>query len=101
MIHFIALFPKSVDLGVVEKSVSELKESIKQAPGLDTLHVSKGDLMSPAGPPSYSRVLEASFDSLENFIGWVVSPWVQSPEAEADKDFLIENGAILIFYEVN
>ena len=100
MIHFIALFPKSIDLHIVDRYISGLNKSLKEVDGLLSLTLSDGDLMSPGGPPEYSTVLEATFDSLENFMGWAGSPWVQSPEAQADKNFMMENGAVLIFFEV-
>ncbi len=100
MIHFLVLFPKSIDPDVVDRYVSDLNKSLKEARGLKTLTLSDGDLMSPGGPPAYSTVLEANFDSLENFMGWVNSPWVQSPEAQAEKNFMVENGAVLVFYDV-
>ena len=100
MIHFIALIPKSIDLDFVDRYISELNKSLKEAGGLLSLTLSDGDLMSPGGPPAYSAVLEATFDSLENFMWWVDSPWVQSPEAQAEKNFMMENGAVLIFFEV-
>lgn len=77
-----------------------MNKSLKEADGLLSLKLSDGDVMSPGGPPAYSTVLEATFDSLENFMGWVDSPWVQSPEAQADKNFMMEHGAVLIFFEV-
>jgi len=40
-------------------------------------------------------VVEASWQSLEDFMAWV-----QSPAAQDDKDFLIQSGAVLLFYEV-
>lgn len=100
MIHFLALFPKSIDLDIVDSYISELNKSLKEVEGLLSLTLSDGDLMSPGGPPAYSTVLEAKFDSLENFMEWVDSPWVQSPKAQADKNFLMENGAALLFFEV-
>ena len=53
--------------------------------------------MSPAGPPSYSKVVETTWESLEDFMAWVQN---QTPEMQADKDFMIKNGAVLLFYEV-
>ena len=77
-----------------------MNKSLKEADGLLSLTLSDGDLMSPGGPPAYSKVLEATFDSLENFMAWIDSPWVQSPEAQADKNFMVENGAVYIFFGV-
>ena len=101
MINSLNLFPKSIDSDKLEKYITETVESFKSTPGFLSHSVSAGDLMSPAGPPAYSKVLEASFESLEAFMGWVNSPWAQSPQAQAYKNEMIENGAILLFYEVS
>jgi hypothetical protein len=101
MISFLALFPKSLDNELVDNYIFKLVGSFKQVAGFQSVKVSEGDLMSPGGPPAYSKVVEGSFDSLETYMGWVQSPWTQSPEAQAEKVHLIENGAILLFYEVS
>jgi hypothetical protein len=70
---------------------------MKSTSGLKIIKMSDGNLLSPGGPPSYSKVLETTWDSLEDFMAWVQN---QTPEMQADKDFMIENGAVLLFYEV-
>ena len=97
MISSIALFPKSMDPEKIEELLSKQVASMKAAKGLQALKASDGHLMSPGGPPAYSKVLESSWDSLENFMAWAQSP---NPEGHADKDFLLKNGAILLFYVV-
>ena len=97
MISSIALFPKSMNPEKIEELLSKQAASMKAANGLQSLKESDGHLMSPGGPPEYSKVLESSWDSLENFMAWVSS---QKPEDNADKDFMLENGAVLLFYEV-
>ena len=71
---------------------------MKKAKGLQAIKVSKDNLMSPGGPPSFAKVLESTWESLEDFMVWVQN---QTPEDHADKNFLIDNGAILLFYEVS
>jgi len=97
MISSIALFPKSMNPEKIEELVSKQVVSMKAAKGLQSLKTSDGHLMSPGGPPAYSKVLESSWDSLENFMAWAQS---QKPDDNADKDFMLANGAVLLYYEV-
>jgi hypothetical protein len=95
MINSLTLLPKSIDPERLDDLISKLIPSMKQANGLLELKVSEGPLMSPGGPPSYSKVIEASWESLEDIMAWA-----QTSAAQDDKDFMIESGAILLFYEV-
>jgi len=96
MIKSLTLFPKSMDVEKVEYLSSRFIESMKAAEGLQSLTASDGHLMSPGGPPAYSKVFESTWDSLENFMAWAQS---QRPEDHADKNFMLENGAVLLYYE--
>ena len=98
MISSIALFPNSMNPEKIEELLSKQVASMKAVKGLQSLKASEGHLMSPGGPPGYSKVLESSWDSLENFMAWVQQN--QKPEDNADKDFMLESGAVLLFYEV-
>ena len=95
MISSLTLLPKSIDPERLDDLISKLIPSMKGANGLLELKVSQGPLMSPGGPPSYSKVIEASWESLEDFMAWT-----QTSAAQDDKDFMIESGATLLFYEV-
>lgn len=97
MIKSLTLFPKSIDPEKIEEISSLFISSMKSFNGLQSLESSDGHLMSPGGPPDYSKVLESTWDSLENFMAWAQSP---NPEGQADKDFMLANGAVLLFYEV-
>ena len=97
MISSITLFPNSIDSQKIEDIVSRTISSMKSASGLNTIKMSDGDLMSPGGPPSCSKVMETTWESLEDFMAWAQN---QTPEMQADKDFMINNGAVLLFYEV-
>jgi hypothetical protein len=97
MIKSLALMPNSIDAEKTDELLSKLTTSMKAAKGLQSLAASDGHLMSPGGPPDYSTVLESSWESLEYFMAWVES---QKPEDHNDKDFMIKNGAVLLFYEV-
>jgi len=100
LIQFITLYPKSIDLEWIDKNITELAVSFGKAPGFRSMNISDGDIMSPAGPTAYSKVVETTFESLEDFMGWVQSPWSQSPEQQAVKNFMIEKDAIMLFLEV-
>lgn len=97
MISSITLFPKSIDPPKIEEIVSRIISSMKSTSGLKKIKMSDGDLMSPGGPPSYSKVVKTTWESLEDFLAWAQN---QTPEMQADKDFMIKNGAVLLFYEV-
>lgn len=97
MISSITLFPKSIDSQKIEDIISRMVSSTKSMSGLKIIKVSDGNLMSPGGPPSYSKVVETTWESLEHFMAWAQN---QTPEMQADKDFMIKNGAVLLFYEV-
>jgi hypothetical protein len=97
MINSLALFPNSIDPELLSNLLSRQIESLKKARGLLSIKMSEGNLMSPGGPPSFGKVLETSWDSLESFMTWVQN---QTPSEDADKDLLLENGAVLLFYEV-
>ena len=97
MINVLTLFPKSTDAKALDDFISsQMIPTLKQAHGLRSLKLSVGDLMSPVGPPAYSKVVEASFDSMDD---WWAN--VQTPAAQAEKDFLISIGSVMLFYEVN
>jgi len=96
MITALTLFPKSVDLDQVEELISTIMvPSLKNAPGFLAVKVSDGHLMSPAGPPDYAKVLEFSFNNLENFYAWSQS----SEDQQEIKDQMIKDRVVMIFYE--
>ena len=97
MIKSLTLIPKSMEPEKIEDLSSRFISSMKAAKGLQLLKASDGHLMSPGGPPAYSKVFESTWDSLENFMAWAQS---QNPEDHADKNFMLENGAVLLYYEV-
>ena len=96
MINMISLFPKSIEPEKVEEILTNLISSMKEAEGLVSIVKSDGHLMSPGGPPAYSIVLLATWRSLENMMAWTQTPGAHNE----DKDFLLANGGVLLFYEV-
>jgi hypothetical protein len=74
MLDVLMLFPSSAEAAAIDDFVTRFLPEIRQADGLHSLRVSKGDLMSRGGRPPYSRVIELSFESLDNWMGWVMAP---------------------------
>jgi hypothetical protein len=97
MIKSLTLFPTSLPAEQIEVITSELIASIKNEMGLQSIIVSEGSLMSPGGPPAYAKVIETSWESLESFMAWAQN---RPAEENAKKDFLLENGVALLYYEV-
>ena len=95
MINVQALIPNTMDTTVADSILSHQLLSMKAADGNIEVNVSQGAIMSPGGPTPYSKVLTASWQSLESFMAWA-----QSPAGEKDKELLLEEGATLIFYDV-
>lgn len=94
MVHTLILFPKSTDTQVLDRFFSST-DLLKQAHGFRSLKQSEGDIMSPMGPPPYSKVIEVSFDSHED-----VYAFAQSHPLEG-KDHLKNLGVVMLIYDVN
>jgi hypothetical protein len=72
MLDVLILFPKSAGSPELDDLVSNrMIPDMKHAHGLVSLRVSSGDLMARGGPPPYSKVIEASFESLPDFMAFV------------------------------
>jgi uncharacterized protein (TIGR02118 family) len=95
MVHSLILFPKSTDAQVLDRFFSST-DLLKQAHGFRSLKQSEGDIMSPMGPPPYSKVIEVSFDSHED-----VFAYAQSGEAQAGKEDLKSIGGLILIYDVS
>ena len=81
MIRALSLIPNTIKEKKRDQLAEKMIHAIQQADGLRSLSVNEGHIMSPGGPPPYAKVIEASFDSLEDFMAWV-----QTPAAQADKE---------------
>ena len=94
MIKVMSLIPSTIEKNTRDQLAKKMIHAIQQAEGLRSLSVSEGHIMSPGGPPPYAKVIEASFDSLEDFMAWV-----QTSAAQEGKDEIMSN-IIGIYYEV-
>jgi uncharacterized protein (TIGR02118 family) len=95
MVHTLILFPKSTDAQTLDRFFSST-DLLKQAHGFRSLQQSECDIMSPMGPPPYSKVIEISFDSHED-----VFAYAQSPEAQSGKDCLKSLGGLMLIYDIS
>jgi hypothetical protein len=71
MVDVLLLWSKSDETRIQDEIISKLLILMKRARGLERLRVSEGDLMARGGPPPYSRVVEASFASLADWMAHV------------------------------
>jgi hypothetical protein len=71
MLDVLILFPKSADPDALDEFVPKLLEVMKASAGLTSIRASEGDLMARGAPPPYSRVIEASFASLADWMAHV------------------------------
>lgn len=84
MLEVLVLFPSSTDASEIDGLLASFIPSISKAQGLRSLRVSTGDLMSRGGPSAYGRVIEMSFDSLANWMAWVLAPERQAQGSSFD-----------------
>jgi hypothetical protein len=97
MINNLILFPKSANTEAVDRFVADvLAPALKAAKGLRSLRSSEGPLMGPGGPTPYTRIVEASFDSLDDMVTFGGS----QPAKDTAEQMQILGGLIL-FYEVS
>ena len=96
MINVMFLFPKSADPKMLDDFISNgLIPPLKKAKGVLSLRTSDGHIMSRKGPPPYSRIVEATFDTLENLMA--TAPEDGAPE----KEQMDKLGGLMMSYEVN
>jgi heme-degrading monooxygenase HmoA len=96
MIDMLTLIPRTIEAERADEIVSGLIRSMKDMDGFRAVKTSNGPLMSPGGRPDYAKVVEASWETLADMMAWVQS----AEDRDGDKDFLLANGGILLFYEV-
>jgi len=96
MINVMFLFPKSADPQMLDNFISNsLIPQLKTAKGVLSLKTNDGQIMSRKGPPPYSRIVEATFDTLENLMA--TAPKDGAPE----KEQMDKLGGLMMSYDVN
>jgi uncharacterized protein (TIGR02118 family) len=97
VIKVLFLFPSSADRGALDAFIESTHVPfLKQTHGCRSVIVSSGDLMSPGGPPPFSRVVEASFETLGD-----VMATVEAPEAQSGRQQIRDLGTLVLMYEVS
>ena len=94
MLDVLLLWPKSDDAGVQDELFSKLLSLMKGAAGLRRLRVNDGDLMARGGPPPYSRVVEASFESLAD---WMAQVDVLNSQPDLSRDARVAPPLVMFF----
>lgn len=95
MLDVLMLFPKSADPQELDRFLSIAISAMKRAPGLRSVRISVGDLMARGAPPPFSKVVEASFESLAAFMAFV-----QAPDRQGGQDPLDRLNPLIVFFEV-
>ena len=94
MVNVLFLFPRSADPKMLDDLISNaLIPRLKTAKGLLALTMSDGQIMGRSAPP-YSRIVEASFDTLENMMA--TAPADGTPEKDQFEDL----GGLFFSYAV-
>jgi hypothetical protein len=95
MLDVLMLFPRTADAEQLDAFLSAYIPALKAAPGLRALRVSEGELMAKGQRPPYSKVLEASFDGLAD---WMAQ--VPTPDRAAEREAFDRLDPLVLFFEV-
>jgi hypothetical protein len=72
MIEVLFLFPRDADLAAADEILADgLIPRLTNATGVRSVRMSQDAIMGPGGPPPYARVVEASFDTLADWMAVV------------------------------
>jgi len=85
--------PTEVDGLLAQRLIPEFARSA----GIRSLHLSDGTVMSRGGPSPYSRVVEASFDSLADWMAIVDA--LNSMGQPADQETFARLAPLVVFFE--
>ncbi len=100
MIDVLNLFPGEFDEAEVDELLTQrLIPQLSQSSGLRSLWLSLGPVMSRGGPSPYSRVLQATFESLADWMTAVdgLNAMGGSP---AEREKFERLAPLVMFYEV-
>jgi hypothetical protein len=96
VIDVLILFPEPDDPPALDALLDQFVPDLKGAAGIHAVRMSAGDVMSRGGPPPYVRIVEARFESLADWMGWVMSPGRAEHGAEFDRF-----KPVVLFFEAN
>ena len=94
MLQEIILFPKTDEVDAIDRFIETyILPAHRQSPGCHSLTINREPLMSPFGPPPYSRVIVATLGSIEDMMAIGGSELIQSSK-EATPE-----GMQVVFYQ--
>jgi hypothetical protein len=94
MLQEVILFPKTDDVAAIDRFIEKYIVPAHQAsPGCRALTINRGPLMSPFGPPAYSRIVVVTLGSLQDMMAIGSSELIQSSKDETPA------GMQVVFYE--
>ena len=74
MLEVVTLFPESAAAADIDAFIDGFLPQMRGTKGLRSIKVSEGEMMSQGGKPPYSRAMLLSFDSLADWMAWVMTP---------------------------
>ena len=96
MTRVLFLFPRSTESKPLDEFITKtFVPDLRGASGARSVAVSAGELMSPGVPPPYSRVVEASFESIADVVAAV-----EAPNAQVARQQLRDLGTLILMYEI-
>jgi hypothetical protein len=99
MLDVLFLFPSEPDPSGVDSLLSQrLLPQFTDAAGIRSVRLSEGMVMSRGGPSPYSRVLEASFDSVADWMA-VVDALNSGPPANGET--FAGLAPVVVFFEAS
>jgi hypothetical protein len=103
MLDVLLLFPSETDATRVNHVLTQqMIPQLARANGVRSLRLSEGTVMSRGGPSPYSRVLQASFDSLADWMAVVDALNAQASTASpAERETFDRLAPLVVFYEVS
>jgi hypothetical protein len=100
VIDVLNLFPRELDEAEVDELLTQrLIPQLSKSGGLQSLRLSQGPAMSRGGPSPYSRVLEATFETLADWMAAVDGLNAMSGSPSQLEKFR-RLAPLVIFYEV-
>lgn len=102
MLDVLQLFPTETDATEVDALLTQrLLPLLKESPGLRALRVSEGTIMSRGRPSPYSRVVEASFDGLADWMRVVDALNAGFATAStAERESAERNAPLIMYFDV-
>lgn len=97
MISMLMLFPETEDTDSLDSfAVDQLLPALREADGIESVTVSRGQLMSPAGRPPYSRIVMATAANMQPVIKFGTSPKTEDVRKAGER-----LGVMVLMYEVS